>query len=134
MKHIRGFGADLYSRPCWSPNKSRAPFPGRFGICPCEERSPCSVCPQRRPISLSRGHGRGPCHKTHPPAVSTASLALWFAVNTRTCREEKGTRTELGISVLPNGHNGLFCSTMTRTMRCRGTGPHSRAQDCANTH
>ncbi len=89
---IFDFVSGVHSLPCWSQKKCQAPFPGRFGICPCGERSPCSACPQRKPISLFPGHGRGPCHKTHRPAGSTASPALWFAVNGATFRE--GTERE----------------------------------------
>jgi len=80
------------SQLCWSRKKCRAPFPGRFDICPCGEKSPCSACPLRTPISLSPEHGRGPCHKTHLPAGSTALPALWFAVKRETFRE--GTERE----------------------------------------
>lgn len=87
MSYFLIFINGVHSQPCWSRKRCRAPFPSRFGICPCGERSPCSACPLRTPISLSPGHGRGPCHKTHPPAGSTALPALWFAVNRKTFRE-----------------------------------------------
>lgn len=105
----------VHSQPCWSRKRCQVLFPGRFCICPCGERSPGSACLPRIPISLSPVHGRDPCHKTHPPAGSTASLALWFAVNRETFREGRGRGREeikraLGISVFASWTQKLVLS------------------------
>lgn len=127
-----------HSQPCLNRKRCQVPFPGWFDICPCGERSPCSACPQRTPISLSPGHGRGPCHKTHPPAGSTASPALWFAVNRGTFREgsreggERGganrekvdeRKKELGImcclvDTIASSLTHNNSDTAKRTMKC----------------
>lgn len=123
-----GVISDGHSRPCLSRKKCQALIPGRFGICPCGERSPCSACPPRTPISLFPRHGRGPCHKTHLPAGSTALPALWFAVNRegggtewrgmaiqRKGRWQRKRERVLGNSVLPDGHNRLLPNIITAT-------------------
>lgn len=149
----------VHSQPCWSRKKCRAPFPDRFGICPCGEKSPGNACLLKTPISLSPVHGRVPCHRTHLPAGSTALLALWFAVNRETLKErrkrwemaagrqhqwkrdwyEREREREKELGVFDDGHNSLFSDTITvtvqwgkRTIHCPGNGPHGRTQDCAN--
>lgn len=109
---------DGHSQPCLSRKKCQALFPDRFGICPCGARSPCSVCPPRTPISLFPQRGRGPCHKTHPPAGSTALPALWFAVS-----------REGGGGVGGGGHGaerGMAVERKGRWQRTRASGKNQR--------
>lgn len=93
--HDLSKGVQSNSPICWNLKKSPGLSPKRSGTSPCAERSLYTSYPPRSHIFLSLLHGHALFHKSHRPAVSIASLSLWFAAKTTgKCYEAREPNTQ----------------------------------------